>query len=797
MLPLFFILCLLVIVLVIPVPGLHTRIGYRQVTSLPPNYALSNEFADILNAADLAEAEKRYEHLKQIFPGVGEEELQQLVRTSPLLLFLETSKLEESVRKLNTAVQYVDPSYLISQRAPGVELLLSVTSSTFDVQKNLADVVQVVGLNYNVTQLIRRVPQVLTSKYLLALKEAVEILERRLACTKMEAVDLVEKFPGLLSFASLEIRLDRLRSSLQRNGILMSVCDGENGVEICDNGNASAKLQSSHRTPTHDAPLKRIVMAVPRVLAQDVTKRCQYLALTYPLWDLPKVARYNPYVLTQKVETLTMHYEALVNELGDEYDVDAMINTMPLILRFATHGLREKAAQLKRHFPPPAGYRSVLERHPQLLVSHSADKIVSQLKKIETVFLTSDTLASAGGVTIIECSSDELAQAPESNSTAESRQDSDRSTAGDQAEFLDLSSIVGGNTDFFLKRFPYMLQLLRSWISEFDDASLAYSVLHAVPTALTKKPASMRPIIKALYGTLAEARALTTNSGQSSADVGRGFLPPATANRPGEVCLALYKALKEAPTLLRQSPQELRSRLSDLMTLFSGDGRNGDSEALLRLRGQVLLANARILTEPFEGLVLRLVLLGRIRKLLLPSPEETVPAAITAPDVELLSAVPSCLSIPVACLLRPFFVYSYDELIMRPEPNSDHDASRVYQLLTPMLECNTKDFIDQLRSSWDEQQEGLIDHKYSTFLQGVARDLGSDEPAEAVHAMEGDQLKVEQSSETEKRVCGLLAHMARSSGGSGSGKRSPVEMRRILESRIVVSPILELDVLLK
>lgn len=140
-----------------------------------------SELADILNPSDLAQVQARLRRLAGLFPGIEATELGKLVHISPLLLFVETAQVEAALSRLKREVSYVDPSYLLQQRAPGLELLLSLGAPSFNLTSSLRDVVRVAGPACNVTQLVRRAPQVLTPRYLLAMSDVVGALGRRVS----------------------------------------------------------------------------------------------------------------------------------------------------------------------------------------------------------------------------------------------------------------------------------------------------------------------------------------------------------------------------------------------------------------------------------------------------------------------------------------------------------------------------------------------------------------------------------------------------------------------------------------
>ena len=709
----------------------HLVVCLRLKPSAPSTIlrALRSDLSDILNNADLEEVEARFEQLRGIFSTVAVDELEEIVRLSPVLLFLETSKIKEAIRKLNTAVAFVDPSYLLTQRAPGVELLMSVvTTPSIDISMAMQDVVSVVGANYNTTGLVRRVPQILTPKYLLALKEVLSTLDGKLGCTNLEGLALVERFPGIVNVASsLPSKIDRLEASLLKNGILL---EGNGGSDVT---------------------LKSIVLAVPRVLMQDTDKRLHYLSVQYPSWSLGKVVKYNPHVLTQKLDLLAAHYSDLARELSDLCDVDIVINNMPTALRFSTTGLRGKAAKMSSLFPSAYGGRFVLERCPELVFSFGLGKLKSQIKKVERSFLAADSAASTSS------SSADIDEAKEEGD----EEGGEEGGGEDGLPQLDISRILVQNSNLFLRRFPYFCSLIKKWVKEYEDSAVAYTVLNSVPTVLTKSPSALRPTIRALYATVAEARAAAASE---QGGVGDGFNPPATAISQGAICLALQKLLMGAPQVIRQSPAQIKERLAALQDLFASPeavARQGSNSRVSL--GPLLLTNSRVLTEPMERLALRLVVLGRMQRLV-QGPFLTGEEQERVKDVDRFALeMPHSLSAPLACLLRPFFVKSCPpDLDLYRRAITAEQAST---LTSQLIDCNTNEFLALAGNAADQ---------YASFLLNVSEDLDDscfDLPSSS-------------PAEIERHVCGLLNDLAVSTVAANP-TMTAAKLRMILEERVL------------
>lgn len=166
------------IVLFVPEKGAFlTFLHHRGRTPYPDSYAnrgLSMSFGfdmdEVLSAEDVADYQKRFRALSSLFPGVMESDLRALVGISPLLLVIGTDDFRTAVNRMQSELPYVDPSYAVSQRSAGLDLLLSFMSPTFNLVARCRLIENEIGPNRNLTEFIRRVPHALTPRYLLGVK---------------------------------------------------------------------------------------------------------------------------------------------------------------------------------------------------------------------------------------------------------------------------------------------------------------------------------------------------------------------------------------------------------------------------------------------------------------------------------------------------------------------------------------------------------------------------------------------------------------------------------------------------
>lgn len=205
------------------------------------------DYEEILSSEDVDEYQKRFRGLQKLFPDVEETLLRDLVFISPLLLALETESLQSAVRRLREELPYVDPSYVISQRSCGLDLLLSCMSPTFDLETCRQDVVNVIGKQRNATDFLRRVPHSLTPRYLLALREYCTVMKSFLLLDTRESLNIVERWPGILGI-DISTSLSRFNASIHRHKLIP---ENENSIFF----------------------ISKILRTVPRALMQDIPKR--------------------------------------------------------------------------------------------------------------------------------------------------------------------------------------------------------------------------------------------------------------------------------------------------------------------------------------------------------------------------------------------------------------------------------------------------------------------------------------------------------------------------------------------
>jgi hypothetical protein len=293
------------------------EIGTKSSGLLPAGSDDGFGFEDILSEEDVKEYRGRFSKLAEMFPEVSWRRLREIVEMSPLLLTIETDALRRGVVVMRQELPFVDPSYVITQRSAGLDLLISLMSPSFNLRSRWEDVVDVIGMKRNATDFIRRVPQSLTPRYILALRDHCMAMRELLGLDRDAAVDIVCDWPTVLTI-NLSMSISRVQSSLRKHGILPlrparanNVVNSTAGRQEGASTDDDSSISRSERDISSEERvlLAKIVRQAPRCLAEDVSRRVQQLSRTFPGWNMRTVITGNPRVLIQKMDILKAKYQ--------------------------------------------------------------------------------------------------------------------------------------------------------------------------------------------------------------------------------------------------------------------------------------------------------------------------------------------------------------------------------------------------------------------------------------------------------------------------------------------------------
>ena len=176
-----------------------------------------------------------------------------------------------------------------------------------------------------------------------------DVLSRRYNVSQTEAVKIFVKWPGILNVVNISGPLDKLEGSLR-------------------------KLQ----LPFDSYFMSKLIRSVPRVIVQDIVKKCDSISKCYPTWNLREIVTKNPRILTQKNEIIRKRFRVsllmlvcyllplslpnyffvfilvaqdLADALGQDIDAVAVLNNSPTVLLRDPVALASNIRQIARYLP--------------------------------------------------------------------------------------------------------------------------------------------------------------------------------------------------------------------------------------------------------------------------------------------------------------------------------------------------------------------------------------------------------------------------------------------------------------
>lgn len=240
---------------------------------------------DILSENDLVVFQERFRRLQEIFPRVTERDLTKIITSSPMFLTMNPENFEEALSIIAAIYPAVDPSYIIQQKSPGLELLLSTMSGNFDFSGRQSRLHNIIGHDRNVTEFIHRIPHALLPRYAARLESQVETFRRVFptTCRNNSATifSIVEKWPSILSIVDLEASILELDHFFKKQNLSFQ-----------------------------EKELFMIIKGAPQALQLSSSmKRFAFIKSQFPRWDHSKVIVEYPKVLTWASDSLDTHYQ--------------------------------------------------------------------------------------------------------------------------------------------------------------------------------------------------------------------------------------------------------------------------------------------------------------------------------------------------------------------------------------------------------------------------------------------------------------------------------------------------------
>ena len=236
-------------------------------------------FEDILSENDVALTKNRFTELRGIFSNFSKDELEGVVRRSPMLVTIGSDLLRKSVENLTSYFPGMDPAYVLRQRSAGLELLLLNAKNDLNIKTSISELSKLLHDTRDIDKFILRVPHALIPKYQQIIKQHINILNITLGFTETKAIKVIEQWPGILNI-NLTTHIWRLNSTLKHIGFR-----------------------------TDNKFLNRMISSNPRVLVYDINKKIKYLYSYFPNIDWYDIIRNYPRILSQNIAFLNSKYE--------------------------------------------------------------------------------------------------------------------------------------------------------------------------------------------------------------------------------------------------------------------------------------------------------------------------------------------------------------------------------------------------------------------------------------------------------------------------------------------------------
>jgi hypothetical protein len=230
---------------------------FHQSWRLPSTFG----FEDILSVDDIEIFQTRFNRLRELFPKIEEKLLRDTVQASPIFLSMEPQKFEESISSISKIYPFLDPSYIMAQKSPGLELLLLAISGEFNFEERQDYLHRVIGRDKDIKLFIHKVPHALIPKYTMQLQDFIHNFQEVFPnADRKVAVGIIERSPALL-FCRLEADYKKL-----------------------------VNIYSSIGLKFTNKEILVMVKNYPQILTSfHVNKRLQFIKQNYPDWNLKDI----------------------------------------------------------------------------------------------------------------------------------------------------------------------------------------------------------------------------------------------------------------------------------------------------------------------------------------------------------------------------------------------------------------------------------------------------------------------------------------------------------------------------
>jgi hypothetical protein len=234
---------------------------------------------DILSEDDAQSASSSVDNLSKIFEDLDSASLREFLLQHPILLLLNPFQLQNAVRTIIQQQPGINPSYLVSQQAAGVEVILRAISENEGASTDSTSLQTIIAPT-DVPTFLQRVPHALIPKYLHRLHLQVEHLIEQMGFTREEALQFIMRWPAVL------------------------YCDLDKALKRCCRAFKSYNL---------DIPLQALAFMLkkePSLLAMDTFQRLASLRQHFPMWQLNSVlVKYPRLLAVRNLHSITNKYK--------------------------------------------------------------------------------------------------------------------------------------------------------------------------------------------------------------------------------------------------------------------------------------------------------------------------------------------------------------------------------------------------------------------------------------------------------------------------------------------------------
>eukprot|EP01038_Epipyxis_sp_PR26KG_P005291 gene5291-7353_t len=578
----------------------------------------SLDMSDILSEEDLKASYTNLRTISHLFPNITQSNFMSIAKNHPVLFTIDPEKLKYSLSIINHSYPYLNPSYLLKQKTAEPSLLI-----TSDLSKKI-ELLKETFPNWNYKNIIRYYPIILT-------KGLGTILEKYKGLhdifqIKNETLDIIiNKNPCILQFQPIFIKtkIEKLKlHGLQSLNVEKALIKCPYLILFGSESELISKLQRTQQLFLKSKALGGIDEDDIYDAANNPTNRssragAENQTSLQMLFTQEEISSFSTNVMDfqtndaidfneYKVSSLNnLNYDNYIDNNYDKHgftEYDNIYNIDDTLLDF-----NENKDYNYNHDSCSQPQVISLPSHLQYLLDPVNDDNT----------INNNTSNNNNANVNYNNNYKNNSNKSNNNNNNNKIEDNDMSyesldsVASYEHEEIDITRIVFGNADIFNEKFPYFKKRLMIWIEAFDPL-LSYTLLSALPSLLTRNPATVRPIIKTIYGFISltinnnpdyfmnnnnnnnnnNNKNSIINNDNNKSNVNNNnannnnviynddihnnnnvsnnnnnnpiFIPFNSFNKPSETMKQLYQLLYKIPTIMRMSCIEIEEQINIL-----------------------------------------------------------------------------------------------------------------------------------------------------------------------------------------------------------------------------------------